>query len=225
MGRECLNRGASVRTGQKAPWAGWYEVLNGVARCERATPVFHIRNRLSLHKHQMRGRPAFPGAGRPLIWRLGSAIFILTDIWYPLHPEGIVLLDIKSNMDRLPLNSYKTQANRKVVPRLSEYELDALQQIDLAALEMSKQYPLMIWSIWRISKSTLPFRRRSGSHLLSDRLKIPIATNAERSWWRWGLRKERPWRNSWRRSSLLWSSQLRLEVQLFWICLLPKPEI
>ena len=38
-------------------------------------------------------------------------------------------------MDRLPLNSYKTQANRKVVPRLSEYELDALQQIDLAALE------------------------------------------------------------------------------------------
>ena len=46
-----------------------------------------------------------------------------------------MLLDIKSNMDRLPLNSYKTQANRKVVPRLSEYELDALQQIDLAALE------------------------------------------------------------------------------------------
>ena len=44
-----------------------------------------------------------------------------------------MLLDIKSNMDRLPLNSYKTQANRKVVPRLSEYELDALQQI--AALE------------------------------------------------------------------------------------------
>ena len=44
-----------------------------------------------------------------------------------------MLLDIKSNMDRLPLNSYKTQANRKVVPRLSE--LDALQQIDLAALE------------------------------------------------------------------------------------------
>ena len=42
-----------------------------------------------------------------------------------------MLLDIKSNMDRLPLNSYKTQANRKV----SEYELDALQQIDLAALE------------------------------------------------------------------------------------------
>ena len=40
-----------------------------------------------------------------------------------------MLLDIKSNMDRLPLNSYKTQANRKVVPRLSEYELDALQQI------------------------------------------------------------------------------------------------
>ena len=46
-----------------------------------------------------------------------------------------MLLDIKSNMDRLPLNSYKTQANRKVVPRVSEYELDALQQIDLAALE------------------------------------------------------------------------------------------
>ena len=46
-----------------------------------------------------------------------------------------MLLDIKSNMDRLPLNSYKTQANRKVVPRLSEYEWDALQQMDLAALE------------------------------------------------------------------------------------------
>ena len=47
-----------------------------------------------------------------------------------------MLLDIKSNMDRLPLNSYKTQANRKVVPRLSEYELDALQQIDLAAADL-----------------------------------------------------------------------------------------
>ena len=56
-----------------------------------------------------------------------------------------MLLDIKSNMDRLPLNSYKTQANRKVVPRLSEYELDALQQIDLAALEAVDV--LMIWSI------------------------------------------------------------------------------
>ena len=42
-----------------------------------------------------------------------------------------MLLDIKSNMDRLPLNSYKTQANRKVVPRLSEYELDAVSYTHL----------------------------------------------------------------------------------------------
>ena len=52
-----------------------------------------------------------------------------------------MLLDIKSNMDRLPLNSYKTQANRKVGPRLSGYELDALQQIDLAALEAVEVSP------------------------------------------------------------------------------------
>ena len=89
-----------------------------------------------------------------------------------------MLLDIKSNMDRLPLNSYKTQANRKVVPRVSEYELDALQQIDLAALEAV--------DVQTVSPDDLvdlkDIRRRSGSHLLSDRLKIPIATNAERSW-------------------------------------------
>lgn len=61
-----------------------------------------------------------------------------------------MLLDIKSNMDRLPLNSYKTQANRKVVPRLSEYELGWRSNkltLLLWRLWMSKQYPLMIWSI------------------------------------------------------------------------------
>ena len=85
-----------------------------------------------------------------------------------------MLLDIKSNMDRLPLNSYKTQANRKVVPRLSEYELDALQQIDLAALEAV--------DVQTVSPDDLVDLKDIQIDLLSDRLKIPIATNAERSW-------------------------------------------